>query len=421
MIPFVANVVNRLSEDKGNPIEPKESLKSKFRVEKERLVWVDQARGFVMFFLVLTEFLPDCWTHACWTSNGVVKALAAFFLDHPANEAAHYMDFYDIGVPAFFFIIGLLMAVSFRKRIQSHGKWSAVANSALRWGLLYGLGLMIFYFTYTGPNTLTNNWFGAVQNIAQSGQPPVNWYVVDWDVIPALGFVGLISIPFMFMPTKTRFAVAYAMLVFFQILLFIPQTEMRNYALASVHGGIIGGIFVMCPIVLIGSCIGEYFLLNKEIPLPKKYHMLAWFALANLAIGLGLWAIPGGFPNKRESTMGWAVLSIAVIIGAIFVFIAINNKRPRNTVILEAYGMNPFLMYALCAIPYKIVFYVVGTTLADSMMFQLLYWFVGVVIISAIALILYVNKKAISTTKVVAGVIIILLPIGIIAKALGLL
>jgi hypothetical protein len=402
--------VNRVSEEEVKPIEQKESLRSKFRVEKERLIWIDQARGFVMFFLVLTEILPNCWTTACWTNNGIVKALAGFFLDHPSPQlTVQYIDFYDIGVPAFFFVIGLLMAVSFKKRIQTHGKGSAIANSVLRWGLFYLLGEMIIFFTY-------KQGFGAITEIA----PGVYWYVVSWDVIPALGFVGLCAIPFMFLPIKTRLVLAYCMMTAFQIMLFIPQTYMRAYAEASVHGGIIGGFFVMTSIVLVGSCVGEYFLLNKETPLPKKYKMLALLAIVNLAIGLGLWLIPGGYPNKRQSSMGWATLSIAVIIFALFGFIALNNKKPHHTVVLEAYGMNPFIMYALCVMPNAILA-AIFPILKTSNIVQIEFWVIMEAIIAAVALTLYKFHKAISATKVVATIIIILIPIGILAVAFHLL
>jgi DNA repair photolyase len=51
--------------------------------------------------------------------------IAYFFFEHPSTTAP-YMDLYDVGVPAFFFIIGLLMAVSFKKRVEKKGTWNAV-------------------------------------------------------------------------------------------------------------------------------------------------------------------------------------------------------------------------------------------------------------------------------------------------------
>ncbi|HME53090.1 MAG TPA: hypothetical protein VKM55_12790 [Candidatus Lokiarchaeia archaeon] len=405
------SMVYCLSQENENPSETKGTLKDAFRIKKERLIWIDQGRGFVMFILVLTELMPGCLKSACYTSNVYVKALAGFFLDHPANStSAPYMNIYDVGVPAFFFIIGLLMAVSFKKRIETHGRWNAVANSALRWGLLYGLGLAIIFFTY-------KQGFGDVEQIA----PGVYAYVVSWDVIPALGFVGLVSIPFMFLPNKARLIIAYAMMTFYQIMTFIPQMYWREYAAASVHGGIIGGIFVMTGFVLVGSCVGEYFLLNKEASQHKKYMMLALLSVINLAIGLGLWAIPGGFPNKRQSTMGWATISIAIVIAGLFGFIFLNLKKQHKTVILEAYGMNPFLIYALAVVPGAIINALLPDSVTSDFLFQATYWIGAVAGITALAIGLYMVGKAISTTKVIAVLLVILLPVGIIAKLFGVI
>ncbi len=408
---------DKIPKENAN-VDSKGSLKTVFRIEKQRYNWIDQGRGLVMFLLVLTEAMPAIWRKSgdpnFWTDNPIIKGLAGFFLDHPP-ETAPYMNLYDIGVPAFFFIIGLLMAVSFKSRIQKKGYGNAVLNAHLRWGLIFVLGLLIILFTWS-------EGIGAYKDVVEDTPDLVQVYmfVVSWDVIFAIGVVGLISIPFMFLPNKARLIVAYAMMAFYQIMIFIPETYWRWYALASVHGGVMGGVFVLTPILLIGSCLGEYFIMDKETPTGKKYKMMVLLGAINLAIGIGLWLIPGGFPNKRQSTMGYATISMAVIIGGLFFFIFLNLKKERRTVVLEAYGMNPFLVYAIAAIPTALIGELISFgDWQEEFMFQLIQWVILLAVITLIVILLYRKGKAISTTKIVLALLVTLLPLALVLKLVG--
>ncbi|MEX2758044.1 MAG: hypothetical protein Q6365_021905 [Candidatus Sigynarchaeota archaeon] len=216
-----------------------------FRIEKQRYNWIDQARGFVMFMLVISGLMPTLWRKA--------NDITWFFLEHP-NDSTHatYMNVYDIGVPAFFFIIGLLMAVSFHKRLEKKGPGPAVLNALLRWGTVAGVGVLFIIIPGLLNGDAPDTWFGEVKEIA----PGLYMYVVYWDVVISLGVVGLVSIPFLFLKRTPRLVISYAMMTFHQIMIFIPETHWRDYAIASVHGGIMGGFLVLVPIVLIASFIG---------------------------------------------------------------------------------------------------------------------------------------------------------------------
>lgn len=404
-------MVNWLSQEDEKQIKTKGSIKTTFRIEKQRYNWIDQARGFVMFFLVVTELMPVIWKHA--------NAITWFFLDHPNDSTnAPYMDFYDIGVPAFFFIIGLLMAVSFKKRLETKGRGPAVANAVLRWAMIGVVGILFIVIPAVLNGQALDTWFGEVKEIA----PGVSWYVVYWDVVPALGLVGLASIPFLFIPRRERLLVSYAMMAFYQIMIFIPQTYWRDYASSSVHGGIIGGIFVLIPITLIASVIGEFFILDETTAPRDKAKKFLLLGILNAAIGFVLWMIPGGFPNKRQSTMSWATISIAVCIFISYMLLRIdyknddfqkmNSVNKGRIVLFKAYGMNPFLIYALVVIP-GVVTEAVAKMLdlwtGNEFWIQLGEWLIIVPVITLIALLLLHANKAISTTKVAFGVIVIVL------------
>ncbi len=321
------------------------------------------------------------------------------------------MNAYDVGVPAFFFIIGLLYSFSFLLRMRKKGLNKAVLYAILRWGLIYAAGLIIILLTRTVG-------LGEVNEII----PGVEMFVVSWDVIDSIGFVGLICIPFMFIPKKLRLIISYVMMTFYQAMLFIPGTYWREYALASVHGGILGGIFVLTPIVLIGSYIGEYYIMEKGIPSNEKNKKLAVFAAINLAIGLLLWVIPGGYPNKRMSTMSWAVISLAVIIVGMLVFAyadydaknysKLNKANKFRITLFKAYGMNPLLIYILAAAPDLF-----EASLSTEL--QLIIWGVMLTAITIIAYALYRKNNVISTTKVTLSLIVILIVLAAILRSIN--
>ena len=362
-----------------------------------------------MFLLVLMGSLPSEWREA--------NALTYFFLTHPQNAATvQYMNLYDLGVPAFFSIIGLLMAVSFKKRVESKGNGPAVLHALVRWGLVSVVGILFIIIPAVFENRPVETWFGEMKTIA----PGVIWYVVTCDVVIALGFVGLACIPFLFVPRNYRLIISYAMMSFYQVMIFIPETHWRDYAVNSAHGGILGGIFVMIPITLIASVIGEFSILDKETPAAEKAKKSTLLGLVNAIIGLVLWLIPGGYPNKVQSTMSWATISLAVCIfvGHLFVksdykdedFPKMNPFNKARIVLFKSYGMNPFLIYVIAGATKTVIKALVGSSFEISLIGCL----IMVPAITMIAYLLYRKGKAISTTEVALAVIIIIVALSII-------
>ncbi|MHA1679800.1 MAG: hypothetical protein ACTSUE_02255 [Promethearchaeota archaeon] len=394
--------------DRKEKLDPKEI----FRIEKKRINWIDQARGFVMFMLVFSALMPGDWREA--------NMFTRFFLEHPAGSTtAEYMNFYDIGVPAFFFIIGLLMAVSFQKRREKLGTQPAVMNAFLRWAMILGVGIL---FMVVSSVLSGDPIFGEVKDIID-GPGELNVYVVYWDVVPALGYVGLATIPFLFIPKTYRLIISYAMMGFYQVMIFANDfTHWRDYAIHSVHGGIIGGFLVLLPITLIASVIGEHFILGKGESKSKysKNQQLGLLGIANLVIGVVLWLIPGGFPSKRQSTMGWATISLSVCILFAFIFIwtdykdeDFDNLNPLNKgriVLFKSYGMNPFLVYAIA----EVTMVVVEALIGDDFVIQLGLFLILTPVITVIVIALYKAGKAISTTKVAAGIMIIVVGLAVV-------
>ena len=289
------------------------------QLAKKRYFWIDHARGFIMIMLVVTQFLPEF----------IRYGPARFFLAHPVDQTTTtIMNFYDIGTPAFICIMGLLMPLSFLRRKDEKGVKSAVLHMIYRYGLLLILGLIIVFIDQ---GTLIKEVDGMA--------------IICWDVLPTLGLVGLIAVPFFWVKPKPRALIALGMILFYQLMLIFAGW--RDYAIASVHGGILGTIFGFAPLMIISTSMGQYLLLNQDIPEHKKYQTFAMIGFTFFVIGLCLAFIPEWYANKRQVTLSYILISTGTIILLSFIFIFIDKKVEKPIFILDSYGKNPFLLYLI--------------------------------------------------------------------------
>jgi len=296
----------------------------KTQSQRKRYYWIDHARGFIMVLLVITEFLPTIFREG--------SEIARFFLAHPPNQTiVEYMNFYDIGAPAFIFIMGLLMPLSFSHRKERDGVTKAVRHMIIRYGIIFLLGFLVIFIDH-----------GEI--ITMVGEVPV----IIWDVLPTLGLVGLMAIPFLWLKPKPRAIVATIMLIFYQIMLLYGGW--REYAIISIHGGIFGTIFSFSVIMIYATCLGEIMLLNKELTDKKKYQIYAIVGAIALLGGLLLWLVPGWYPNKRQVTLTYISISLGASILLSFIFIGIDKKVQKPIFILDSYGKSPFIIYVIAIV-----------------------------------------------------------------------
>ncbi|GAB4313471.1 MAG: hypothetical protein Kow0069_14580 [Promethearchaeota archaeon] len=180
-------------------------VETEVATERDRRIrWVDQGRGLVMFLLVLTlAFPPDEWKseaalHAIAAGQPVsfvdwLKALSFFLFGHPGRDAT-YMTIFDVGAAAFVFVIGLMFSISVRKRLESGGTREAVKYVVVRYGLLLLLGYLIM---------------AAGGELVYESERVPGVPVLNWDVIPTLGLVGFVALPFAYVKDpKTRLLAA---------------------------------------------------------------------------------------------------------------------------------------------------------------------------------------------------------------------
>ena len=329
---------------------------SELDIEKKskRIYWIDHARGFIMIWLVITMFLPT------WLREGPFR----FFLDHPENEKfTHIMNLFDVGAPAFIFLMGILMPLSFFKRKERDGVKKAITHIAIRYGIILVLGLIVVYIDQ-----------GTLLKIVD-GMP-----VICWDVLPTLGLVGLIALPFLWLEPKIRAIVASLMLLFYQIMLNIGGW--RDYAIVSVHGGILGTIFGFSVIMIYSTCLGEFLLINKDYSEIQKYKFYLIIGVISFIGGLLIALIPEWYQNKRQVTLSYILISLGTSVLISFFFIALDKKMQRPIFGLDSYGKSPFIIYILAGGIEFLIVDIIGYKLD---------LFIGIllmIIITAIALVL---------------------------------
>lgn len=365
--------------------------------DKKRLRWIDQGRGLIMFLLVLTVAFPP----REWKREG---SIMFFIFGHP-DPYANYMTIYDIGAASFIFIIGLVFSISFHKRLEREGLSAALKHVFIRYGLLLSLGLLII-FADSGDFVYYREELPGVA-------------IIIWDVIPTLGLVGFIALPFVFIKNpKIRMMIAYGWMIFYQVLM--NTTFLKLYASLSIHGGIFGTIFTYSGIMIAATALGDY-MFNSETEEAKKYKFMAIFGLLNLIGGIGIAFIPGWEASKRKMTFSHGAISIGATVIGLLVFAYLDKKKDKEIAFLQAYGRNPFFTYFLAIVPVFLLENTIGDDLGIG-------W-IGNIIVTSIILtyttitvwILYKNRSEISTEKATLIFIGVAVVLAIILLGLGVL
>ena len=313
-----------------------------------------------MIFLVITLYLPP-----------EIREAARFFLEHPENSTTvTYMNLFDIGAAAFIFIMGILMPYSFSRRRDTRGTKKTVLHLILRYSILLALGLVIILIDH-------GSFFEMI-----GGVP-----IIYWDVLPTLGLVGLIAIPFLFINYRYRAIIAGFMLIFYQLM--VMYGGWREYAIESIHGGILGSIFSFSSLMIFATCFGEYLLMNDSLADKKKYITYFLIGLIIFIVGLLISFIPGWYPNKRQVTLTYILISMGASIALTLICIGLDKLVKKPIFILDSFGKNPLLIYIVAVVIEYIIVDLIGIEL------NLLLGILFMAIVTIIALLLDRTKKII--------------------------
>ena len=341
-----------------------------------RLRWIDQERGFVMFLLLLTITFPPNE----WMPGG---SILFWFFGHPDSQAT-YMTLFDVGAAVFIFIIGLSFSISFHRRIATQGLHKAVLHVLTRYGMILILGLLFLLASAGSYNILEyRSTFGIT--------------VVRWDVIPTLGAVGFVTLPFIFITNpKIRMILAYGWMILYQILMIFAG--LKTYAQASVHGGFFGTIFGFSGIMIVATALGDY-IFHSPTRERRKYSYMMVFGAINILGGLVLSFLPGWEAAKRQVSFSYCLISIGVTIFCSLVFVYLDRVKNLELKYFQALGRNPFLTYLTAETLPLILDETIGNDLGMGPLGNVLVTLVTLIYTSILMWYLYKKNTIVSTIK----------------------
>ncbi len=260
--------------------------------ETPRDLAIDRLRGSLVILMVMGDYL---------TGIDFVPA----FLKHAPDIG---FTVADVVAPAFVFIIGLNFGPSLSRRLRANGIF-AYRYFVMRYLSLIGMGAIIS----AGATAV--------------GQP------TDWGVLQAIGVAGLLTLPFIRLPTWARFAIGALLLCGYQYLL---DTSMLETVIHSVHGGLFGSISWGALLVL-STAVADVWRKGSTA------NSICTSALV-LVAGVSAVIVP---VSKHRVSLSYTLLSLAV---SALVFLAIKSvswARARREGLLCWWGQNSLALYLL--------------------------------------------------------------------------
>lgn len=367
--------------------------------DRNRIVWIDIARGFVIFYMIITLIFPHDWFSG--------SLLLEFLFVHPPRVPGS-MHLVDLGAPGFVLVLGLLLGVTFQKRKQQKGTTKAVLHILYRYGLILVLGIFILLATW---DFAFMHW--RYDRFLNDGS---DIYVFISDVVLVLGLVGFVALPFLFIDKKYRIYAGYGLILIYTIMLALNDyTKWINDAVSSVHLGIYFGIFGYGGITIIASALGEYLIGTTSPDRTNIYLNMAFLGVTNLGVGLIL------AQTAYLFIVGGLLIAIGGATLGLFIFIFAEKHMKYRIYLFEAYGKYPFFVYLATVVPWEIHsllvdngvlpdFGLTGRIIAISVFWTLL---------TGLLYLLHFKKKRIKTEWVAIAAFAIILIVVLIAWPLG--
>ena len=266
---------------------------------EQRSRTIDAFRGFALICMVIGNFLL-----------GVVWVPA--WLKHAPDIG---FTIVDLGAPAFMFVIGLNYVTSARRRFEKDGSVAATQHFVVRYLAILGLGSL----------------FGAGQVLLQ-----VNEISINWGVLQAIGFAGLVTLPVIRWRSWQRLLIGLVLLFAYQFML--DRFWLAN-VLASPHGGMLGSVS-WAALLILSTVLAD--LVHR----PTKgyaYLLTASTFSILLALILATW-----FPISKNRVSSTFVLFALGWSGWFFCLFHILVYRFRwNLSLLVMWGRNPLILYIL--------------------------------------------------------------------------
>jgi hypothetical protein len=397
-----------MSELSIEPEMPEEKLKEvpiERKPEKNRIQWVDMARGFIILYLIATISFPG---DSDLPISGIPIIRGIF---ENAAIGSGRMTLYDIGAPALIFILGFTMPISYRKRKEEKGASAAVKYILFRYLILFVLGFVIANFQldflkyYSEPLDGIFLYTGEIPLVHR----PI-LFIINWGVVSSIAMSGLIGFLFMAVRNpKYRFFLAYGWLIVYQFML--GTTVLDVYATESVHGGIFGSIFGYGAIAIMATAMGDFIFFSDAVE-TRKFQTLLIFGIINFALPLIFYLridrvelqllIDGFAVSKYLVNMMFVLTSVGLTCIGLWGFYQIDTRFKKSATWLRIFGLSPFLFYFIAQVP-DFIFEII---VKDIVGWNPIPWWLslgwGILILaycSFTAWYLYKNNKRISTVK----------------------
>jgi predicted acyltransferase len=259
---------------------------------------IDQFRGLAILLMVLANYLAGIVWISAWLKHAPDVGLTVI----------------DLVAPLFIFAIGLTYRPSFLRRLRRDGADRTYQHFIVRWAALIGIGALI-----------------SAGEIAVVGETTVNW-----GVLQAIGVAGLVTLPFLRLPTAGRAAIGLALLALYQVLLdnFWLQTVLH-----SPHGGLFGSLG-WSAMLLLATVLADVY---HASPKNQRSYLLA--SALTLATGIALaWLIP---LSKNRVSASYVLVTLGISARVFAAFHYLVEQRSLRLPLLTAWGKNPLLLYIL--------------------------------------------------------------------------
>jgi predicted acyltransferase len=222
--------------------------------------------------------------------------------------------FNDLVAPLFVFAIGLTYGMSFRRRYERDGAWSAYNHFVSRNLALIGLGFLI-----------------TLGGVFASYYPPSTY----WGLLQALGAAGLITLPFMHVEFRYRWFIGIIILAVYQLLL---DWYWLDQVINAAHNGPQGALSWGAMLIMATS-LGDLY--QEE----EKRSMLLWLSLFLIIIGgLSAQIIP---ISKHRASASYVLFSLGLSCLAFYLFHLMENRYHYSVPVLTEWGKNSLLLYIL--------------------------------------------------------------------------
>jgi predicted acyltransferase len=274
------------------------------KVEKPRILSLDQFRGFAIFGMILVNYL------------GRFEVIHETF-KHPRFG----MTFANAIAPFFLFAVGMGFRISLMKKIQQIGPKKSYLMAVKRYLILIPIGIVLY-----GPDPVCDMW----------------------DALVDIGFAGLLTLPFILTSRRVRISMAFVFLIIYQLIFAFTgygEWTMQH----SIDGGPLGPIS-WASILFFGTVLMDDLLNTSSSTFMKRSLMLG-SVLSLLGLGMSylqpesLWQF-----SQRSMTMAYPLLASGLGFIVFVFFYWLNDLRKIEIPHLTMLGLNPLILYIVQAI-----------------------------------------------------------------------